>query len=89
MLLLILFAGGNEMNIAVAIKIAEIIGIALGIMAFALVTYWKLRERSLARERGLDENPQRCEQHQTAIAVIEERLDTIEEDIKEIKDKLK
>jgi len=76
------------MNLAPALKIAEVIGIILGTLAFALLTYWKAKERALSKEKGLDANPERCEQHSVRLSVIEQRLERIEKDIEEIKGRL-
>jgi len=76
------------MNLALALKVAEVIGILLGAIAFALITYWRMKERALSKEKGLDANPERCEQHSIKLAVIEGRLERIERDIEEIKGRL-
>jgi hypothetical protein len=65
------------MNLSLAIKIAETIGILLGIAAFALITYWKLKERVKEKEHGLESNPERCGRHEV-------RLDNIEKDVGEM-----
>ena len=75
------------MNLALILKIAEVIGLILGTLAFALLTYWKAKERALTKDKGLEANPERCEQHAIRLAVIEERLERIETDIAEIKGK--
>ena len=63
---------------------------ALATLVLVVILAWvKYREKKLTKAAGLIDNPERCEQHQTKIAVIEERLDHIEDDIKEIKGKLK
>lgn len=67
----------------------EIANAIATLILVAVLAWAKIKERKLARAAGLLANPERCEQHQTRLAVIEERLDTIEEDIKEIKGKLK
>jgi len=66
----------------------EIINAIATLIVVAVIAWAKVKERKLAKAAGLLANPERCEQHQTRLAVIEERLDTIEEDIKEIKEKL-
>ncbi|MCJ7828619.1 MAG: hypothetical protein MUP81_02630 [Dehalococcoidia bacterium] len=75
------------MNLPLVLEIAKIIGILLGTIAFALTAYWKMKEKALTRDKGLDANPERCEQHAIRLAVIEERLERIETDIAEIKGK--
>jgi ERCC4-related helicase len=62
------------MNLSVLLKIAEYAGTALGVLAFALVTYWRMREKKMERERGLDSNPERCGQHEARLDKIEDRL---------------
>ena len=42
-----------------------------------------------ARKRGLSANPARCSEHQTKIAVIENRLDHVEEDVGRIAEDVK
>ena len=59
------------MTLTSILKVAEILGILLGATAFALVTYWKLKERVKEKEHGLETNPERCGRH-------EERLDQLE-----------
>lgn len=63
------------MNAAALLKIAEYAGTALGVIAFALVTYWRLREKRLAKEHGLEANPERCTQHELRLGYIEERIE--------------
>lgn len=84
------------MNIALILKIAEIIGTVLGTLAFALMTYWRAKERIFIKSRGLEDNPLRCDQHETsinninlAIVGIYKDIQNIKENITEIKGKLK
>lgn len=74
------------MNLALALKIAEIIGILLGTIAFALVTYWRLKEKVLSKEHGMLDNPERCRDHEERLRKIETiaiKLDAKVEGMKE------
>jgi hypothetical protein len=84
------------MTLTSILKVAEILGILLGATAFALVTYWRLREKTLAREHGMSDNPERCKDHEDRLRRIEEvatRLDEkvsrIEDDVAEIKGRIR
>jgi len=74
------------MNLALALKIAEVIGILLGAAAFGLMTYWRMKEKAFIRARGLDENPMRCDQHERSINQINMAIVGISRDIQNIKD---
>lgn len=63
------------MNISLILKIAEIVGTALGVLAFALVTYWRMKEKRLEERMGLIENPERCGEHAARLRALEERMD--------------
>lgn len=62
------------MNAGLLLKIAEVVGTVLGALAFALVTYWKMRERKLIKEKGLADNPERCGQHEARLNALEDRI---------------
>ena len=74
------------MNLALVLEIAKIVGILLGTIAFALTAYWKMKEKALTRDKGLDANPERCEKHENAINDIKLELVGIGRDIQNIKD---
>jgi len=74
------------MNLALALKVAEVIGLILGTLAFALLTYWKAKERALTKNKGLEANPERCEKHENSINDINMKLVGIGKDIQNIKD---
>jgi len=74
------------MNLALALKVAEVIGILLGTIAFALMTYSRLKEKAFTRARGLDENPLRCDQHERSINEINMAIVGISKDIQNIRD---
>jgi hypothetical protein len=74
------------MNLPLALKIAEVVGILLGATAFALVNYWRMKEKAFTRARGLDENPVRCDQHEQAINSINMAIVGIGKDIQNMKD---
>lgn len=76
------------MTLSSLIKVAEIVGIVLGAAAFALVTYWKMKDKALTKERGLMDNPERCKDHEDRLRAIEGRLATISTNIVLIKFKL-
>jgi hypothetical protein len=83
------------MDIALILKIAEVIGTVLGITAFALVTYWRLKERALVKEHNLLGNPERCKDHDDRLRDLEKAcvglckdIENIKEDIAEIKRRL-
>ena len=71
------------------IPIRELIVGLVTLLTASFVAWNKIRDMKLEKDKGLPPNPERCEVHQTKIAVIEQRLEAIEEDIKEIKGKLK
>jgi len=50
--------------------------------------YDGIKQKKLAREYGLADNPERCQKHGEAIARLETKTSAIEEDIKEIKLKI-
>ena len=50
---------------------------------------WTARKESRAQKRGLSANPKRCTDHEVALGRIDERLNHVEDDIKEIKGKLR
>jgi hypothetical protein len=64
-----------------------IIGI-VAILTALFVTWNKVRDLKIEKEQELLPNPERCGIHQTKIAVIEQRLERIEQDIEEIKRRL-
>lgn len=59
-------------------QILTAIGGAIGAISAALVTYWKLRDKKLAKDKGLADNPERCGQHEEAIAGLKDRMDDME-----------
>lgn len=66
-------------------------GIAGGIAGgFALVwrIYDSIKERRLTRQYGLDDNPGRCRDHDLAIVGLQKDIESIKEDIREIKGRL-
>lgn len=62
------------MSAGLLLKVVEVAGTVLGTLAFALVTYWKMRERKLIKEKGLADNPERCGQHEARLNALEERI---------------
>jgi hypothetical protein len=64
-----------------------------GIIAAVAVGAWrgidKYREYKKTKLAGLDSNPDRCEKHEIRLAVIEQRLEQIESDLREIKARMK
>ncbi len=50
---------------------------------------WKGLKEKRARKRGMSANPQRCINHEVALGRMDERLGHVEDDIKEIKDRLR
>ena len=71
------------MSLAVIVKIAEVVGITLGTIAFALMTYWKLKERAIMKEHGLEDNPERCGRHEEQLKSLSGRIDKLEENNRE------
>ena len=76
------------MSLAALVKIAETVGIILGAIGFALVTYWKLKEKAFTRVQGLSDNPERCKDHEDRLRDIEKDIGEIKGDIKAIKVKM-
>jgi hypothetical protein len=70
------------------LSLVEIANALATLVLVALLAWAKLRERRMTKAAGLSNNPERCEIHQTKIAVIEQRLKRIERDIEEIKGRL-
>lgn len=68
------------MNAGILLKIAEVVGTVLGASAFALITYWKMREKRLLKEKGLADNPERCGKHEARLQALEDRMDENHED---------
>lgn len=65
----------------------------IGTMVVAGVTLgWRIydgiREKSLTRKYRLNGNPERCREHDVAIAEIKTDILNIKDDIREIKDKI-
>jgi hypothetical protein len=50
---------------------------------------WTARKEWRAQKRGLSANPTRCTEHEVTLGRIDERLNHLEEDVKEIRAKLK
>ena len=70
------------------LEAAKMLGILLGAVAFALVTYWRLREKTLAKEHGLGDNPERCKDHENRLRDMEKACVGIAKDIENIKEDL-
>jgi hypothetical protein len=70
------------------IPIRELIVGIVAILTALFVTWNKVRDLKIEKEQELLPNPERCGIHQTKIAVIEQRLENIEQDIEEIKRRL-
>ena len=65
----------------------------VGVGAVAGATFlWKVlddvRDRRLRKKYNLKENPTRCQEHGEAIARLDERLKDVEEDVREIRNRL-
>jgi hypothetical protein len=63
-------------------------GVAAG-GALGWRVYDEFKERKLRRSLKLSGNPSRCGEHEVALGRLDERLKHVEEDIKEIKEKIK
>ena len=50
---------------------------------------WTARKEWRAQKRGLSANPKRCTDHEVALGKIDVRLNHLEEDVKEIRSKLR
>lgn len=70
------------------IPITEIASIGGNIVVGGYLA-WKERKEWRARRNGLAANPKRCGDHEVALARLDERVEHIEGDIKEIKEKIK
>lgn len=70
---------------------AEIIQLVIGALALVTAVFValnKVRDVRIEKAFALAPNPERCGIHQTKIAVVEQRLERIEQDIEEIKKRL-
>jgi uncharacterized protein (DUF39 family) len=63
------------MTAGTVLKIIEIAGTALGVIAFALVTYWRLKEKRHEERLDLADNPVRCGEHKARLESLEARMD--------------
>ncbi len=65
------------MNAALLLKVAEVVGTVLGAVAFALMTYWRLRDKRMRRELHIGDNPTECGAHAA-------RLEDLEKDVEDL-----
>jgi hypothetical protein len=59
---------------SLGLEIAKIAGAIVGIIAAALVAYWKFKDKRQAKDLGIDENPKRCGQHEEAIDTLKKEM---------------
>lgn len=52
------------------LEIAKTIGALVGLLTGVFVTYWQIRQRTMSRDLKLADNPERCGQHEEAIATL-------------------
>ena len=76
------------MNGPLLLELAKIIGAIVGLVAGALVTYWRFNERRRTKELNLDENPERCGKHEIRLDALERRMGSLEEHNREDHNKL-
>ncbi len=69
------------------IPVAEIASISANIVVGGYLA-WKERREWKARKNGLAANPKRCTDHEVALGRLDERVMHIEEDIRDIKQRL-
>jgi hypothetical protein len=60
---------------SLGLEIAKIVGAIVGVIAAALVAYWKLKDKRIAKDLGLQDNPERCGRHEADIKTLKERFD--------------
>jgi hypothetical protein len=61
------------------LEIAKTIGALVGLLTGVFVTYWQIRQRTMSRDLKLADNPERCGQHEEAIATLKARFETLDE----------
>jgi hypothetical protein len=60
------------------LEIAKIVGAIVGLATGAFVTYWRIREKQLQKDHGLEDNPERCGRHEEAINTLKGRVDALD-----------
>jgi hypothetical protein len=70
------------------LSLVEIANALATLVLVAILSWVKYREKRFTKAAGLSGNPERCEQHSTKLALMEQRLGRIERDIEEIKGRL-
>ncbi len=66
--------------------------IASGLAAGAALgwrAYDKMKEKRILKRYGLDENPERCREHDLAIVGLQKDIESIKEDVREVKGDVK
>jgi hypothetical protein len=61
---------------SLGLEIAKIAGAIVGIIAAALVAYWKFKDKRQAKDLGLPDNPERCGRHEEAIKTLKDDMKT-------------
>jgi hypothetical protein len=59
-------------------------GLAAG-LALGWRVYDKAKEKRIMKQYGLEENPTRCREHDLAIVGLQKDIESIKEDVREIK----
>lgn len=52
---------------AVWLEVAKVVGAFVGLCSGIFITYWQIRQRTIARSLSLEDNPTRCGRHEEAI----------------------
>ena len=64
---------------SLALEIAKIVGAIVGLVTGALVAYWKIRDKRIAKAFSLEDNPERCGRHEEAIKTLKDRVEKLDE----------
>lgn len=65
---------------ALWIELVKLAGSVAGLGAATFLAYCKLRESRLTKEKGLEDNPERCGRHEEAIKNLKESVVAMETD---------
>jgi len=57
----------------------KFIGALVALSTAAFIAYSKVREKRLAGEHGLEDNPERCGRHEEAITTLKGKIDNLDE----------
>ena len=59
---------------SLGVEIAKLVGAVVGLCSGIFITYWQIRQKTLARSLSLEDNPERCGRHEEAIQRLKEAV---------------